>query len=296
MPGTGGGEPAVPPQQAREFVAFATEHGLQQDLMFAPDGDVAAVYERLVELLPSARAYLAQEDGEFVASQAVVQTRSGEVGVLALRDEIAEAFTPVEEAEAAVVVTSNEIVSEVIVTELRDSQVSSMVITLLAALVLLVGVFWVQSGRPELGAITLAPVVLVVLWVFGTMAVTGIPFGPVTAMISALAIGIGVPFTIHITHRFTEDLRDEATLEDALRSTMRHTGGALAGSAFTTMAGFAILITSSLPPFRQLGAVVAYAIGYSLLAAVVVLPSMLSLWARWRLGITARERIDATVA
>jgi len=68
----------------------------------------------------------------------------------------------------------------------------------------------------------------------------------------------------------------------ALNSTMRHTGGALAGSGFTTMAGFVILVTSSLPPFRQLGLVVAYAIGFSLLAAVIVLPSLLAVWARFR--------------
>jgi multidrug efflux pump subunit AcrB len=35
-------------------------------------------------------------------------------------------------------------------------------------------------------------------------------------------------------------------------------------------------------PFRQLGLVVAYAIGYSLVAGIIVLPSMLALWARWR--------------
>ncbi|MDX1620700.1 MAG: MMPL family transporter [Nitriliruptorales bacterium] len=288
-PGQGGAlqqEPAVSPQQAQQFLGFATQNGLQPDsFTFAPDGDVAAVYDRLLELVPdTAGTTLAKSDGEYVASQVVVQTRSSQVGAVELSEAIEEDFAPVESAGADVVPTSNEIVSEVIVNELRDSQVSSMVITLLAALVLLMVTFWFEERRPELGAITLAPVALVVLWVFGTMAATGIPFGPVTAMISALAIGIGVPYTIHITHRFTEDLHHEASLEDALKSTMRHTGGALAGSAFTTMAGFAILVTSSLPPFRQLGLVVAYAIGFSLLAAVIVLPSMLALWARWRMS------------
>jgi uncharacterized protein len=169
----------------------------------------------------------------------------------------------------------------VIITALQDSQVSSLLVTLLAAMILLVIKFWVQARRPLLGVLTIAPVALVVLWTFGMMAATGIPFGPVTATIAALAIGIGVPFSIHITHRYQEDRRRILDPHLAIRSTVRHTGGALAGSAFTTMAGFGVLVTSSLTPFRQFGMVTAYAIGFALLAATIVLPSMLALWDRW---------------
>jgi hypothetical protein len=141
--------------------------------------------------------------------------------------------------------------------------------------------FLLESRRWFLGVITIAPVALVVLWTYGLMFLTGIPFGPVTATIAALAIGIGVPFTIHIARRFQEDRRSNDDVDAAMRSTMRHTGGALAGSAFTTMAGFGVLITSSLTPFRQMGQVTVYAIGLSLVAAVLVLPSMLALWDGW---------------
>jgi predicted RND superfamily exporter protein len=66
-----------------------------------------------------------------------------------------------------------------------------------------------------------------------------------------------------------------------MRSTIGQTGGALAGSALTTLAGFAVLMTSDLVPFRQFGAVTTLAIGFSLIAAVAVLPSMLALSDRW---------------
>ena len=83
-----------------------------------------------------------------------------------------------------------------------------------------------------------------------------------------------MPYTIHIARRFGEDRARFEKLDDALRSTARHTGGALAGSAFTTMAGFGILITSRLTPFQQMGQVTVYAVGLSLVAAILVLPSM----------------------
>jgi uncharacterized protein len=124
------------------------------------------------------------------------------------------------------------------------------------------------------------PVVLALLWTFAMMAATGIPFGPVTSMIAALAIGIGIPYSIHVTNRFEEDRR-RLPPQEAIRSTVRHTGGALAGSALTTCAGFGVLVTSSLTPFRQFGFVTVYAIGFALLASTLVLPSALVLWDRW---------------
>ena len=90
-----------------------------------------------------------------------------------------------------------------------------------------------------------------------------------------------MPYTIHLARRFEEDRIEMDDIGEAIRSTTTHTGGALAGSAFTTIAGFGILITSSLVPFRQMGQVTVFAIGLSLVASILVLPSMLVLWERW---------------
>jgi hypothetical protein len=209
-----------------------------------------------------------------------ITTTAGE-DVAELREGLDSAFGPVNDLGASAIATSDNIIGDAVVNELTASQSSSLFITIgVAALVLMIS-FYLESRRWLLGLITIAPVALVVLWTYGLMYATGIPFGPVTAMIAALSIGIGVPFTIHIARRFQEDRRGNADMDTAMRLTMRHTGGALAGSAFTTMAGFGVLITSSLTPFRQMGQVTVYAIGLALLAAVLVLPSMLALWDGW---------------
>ena len=132
-----------------------------------------------------------------------------------------------------------------------------------------------------LGAITTLPVVLVVLLNFAIMWAVGIPFGPITATVAALAVGIGIPYMIHVTHRYEEDRIRNDNENDAIESTLTHTGGALAGSAMTTIFGFGILMTSTTIPFRQFGLVTAYTILLSLLAAILVLPSMLVVWDRW---------------
>ncbi len=286
MPGPEG-QPAVP-----ELAQQAAAAGLQEDLTFAADGDVPAVYAALLEAAPDqARRVLSENGGEIDMARFSIQTTAGEAGAGPLAEHLDEAFAEVEEAGVDAIATSNPIINHVIITALQDSQVSSLVTTLIAAMLLLVITFAIQARRPFLGVITIGPVALVVLWTFGLMALTDIPFGPVTATIAALAIGIGVPYTIHVTHRYSEDRIRYTDPAEAIRSTVRHTGGALAGSAFTTVAGFGILITSSLTPFRQFGMVTAYAIGFAVVAATIVLPSMLALWDSWhrRRGTAAVE-------
>ncbi|HUG08168.1 MAG TPA: MMPL family transporter [Acidimicrobiia bacterium] len=272
-----GGPQATPPA----LLAAAQQVGLDEDLMVAGGADVVPLYEAMLAADPErASGVIAMEAGEIDALLWDITTSSGE-DVGDLRAGLDIVFQPVDEIGVSAIATSDNIIGDEVVNELTASQASSLFITIaVAALVLMVS-FYLESRRWFLGIITIAPVALVVLWTYGLMFATGIPFGPVTATIAALSIGIGVPFTIHIARRFQEDRRANRDVDTAMKLTMRHTGGALAGSAFTTMAGFGVLTTSSLVPFRQMGQVTVYAIGLSLLAAVLVLPSLLALWDRW---------------
>lgn len=275
-----GGEPE---QYDPEFMAAAMALGLNEDLSVQPDADVAAIYALAEAAQPEAmRRVLAAEDGEYRYVDVSVATQAGEEGANELRSGLRTAFAPVEALADVTATPTNEfIVSAVVVEAMQSSQISSLFLTLGVAMALLAANFWITARRPALGIITMLPVVFVVLWVFGMMKLVGLALNPVTAMIASISIGIGVPYTIHITHRYQEDRASAPSAEEAMRLTMTHTGGALAGSAFTTVAGFGILITSSLKPFQQFGTVVAFAIGFAMLGAVLVLPSLLVLWDRW---------------
>lgn len=279
-PPSAGGDPAL---YSPDFAARASELGLQPDMTVASDADVAALYAAAAEAAPDAmRRVAATEDGEYRYLDVSVGTQAGEQGAGALRDNLRDDLRPLNALQGVSAVATNEnIVSRGVVEAIQSSQVWSLFLTIGAATLLLMINFFVEVRRPALGVLTMLPVALVVLWVFGAMALSGIPFNPVTAMIASIAIGIGVPYTIHVTHRYQEDRVRFDTPSEAIRSTMTHTGGALAGSAFTTVAGFGILVTSSLLPFQQFGQVVAYAIGFAMLGAVLVLPSLLVLWDRW---------------
>lgn len=269
-----GGPETAPPG----VLAAAQAVGLGPDLSVIPGVDVTPLYQAVLDAAPEQAPGVIAFDGDTLdALLWDITTTAGE-NVDDLRTGLDEVFAPVNDLGASAVDTSDNIIGNVVVNELTASQSVSLFITIAVAALVLIISFFIEARRWFLGVLTIAPVALVVLWTYGVMYATGIPFGPITATIAALAIGIGVPFTIHIARRFQEDRRIYADMDEAMRSTMRHTGGALAGSAFTTMAGFGVLITSSLIPFRQMGQVTVYAIGLSLIAAVLVLPSMLALW------------------
>jgi len=273
-----GGPEAAPP----EVLAAMQTVGMGQDLKVPAGGDVAPLYDVLAAAEPEQMAAVTHYDGDRLDAVLFdVRTTAGEGEVAELRDGLDEIFAGFEAAGVSAIATSQNIISDVVVNALTASQSSSLFLTLATATVVLIIFFWIRNRRPFLGVLTMAPVALVVLWTYGLMYAAGIPFGPVTATLAALAIGIGVPFTIHLARRFEEDRLEFEDVEEAIRSTTTHTGGALAGSAFTTMAGFGILMTSTLVPFKQMGQVTFFAIGLALVAAIGVLPSMLVLWERW---------------
>jgi uncharacterized protein len=267
------GQAAADDGLAAELAAI----GLREDLTVGSDTDVEALYQLLLARVPGADEVLAETADGWLA-RAQFRTSAGQEGAAQLQRDLEEAFSPLGDVDVDATATSQQIVQARIGEDIEDSQIVSLLIALGAAMLLLVVHFTVAARRPLVGVLTVLPVGLVLALTFGTMALTGIPLNPVTATLAALSIGIGVPFTIHVTSRFLEERERGYDGSSAIRRTVSQTGGALAGSALTTAIGFGVLITSTLVPFEQLGFVIVYAIAYSLIAAVLVLPSLLTLW------------------
>lgn len=271
--GAGGtAQPAGPdPQQLRQALAARgwTGHG------FAPDADVPGLYDLVRRAFPGELDQLLTGDAR--SGVLAISSTAGEDRAEELATQLQAPLEPLREVAEASVVSEPLVVTEIL-DSMTASQTRSIIITLVAALILLVGYYGIVHRRPLLGAATMVPSVLSVAWVLGAMYALGLSFNVLTSTIAALAIGIGVPYGIHITHRFIEDRRRAATIDDALRATMMHTGGALAGSAATTAVGFGVLMLADLPPIQQFGGVTAMTIIFALAGSVLVQPSLLKLW------------------
>ena len=182
----------------------------------------------------------------------------------------------------AITATSESIVSVAVTDEITSRQTESIATTIVVALAILSVFFWVALRQPVLAIIAVAPIVLALLWVLGTMALLDIPYTLVTSMITALSIGIGVDYTIHLIHRYREEFTRLRDPEAAAVRTLATTGSALLGSALTTALGLGVLIFSPVLTMQEFGITAAITIAYALVVSTLLVPPAMTIWGAYQ--------------
>ena len=184
--------------------------------------------------------------------------------------------------DEAITATSESIISVTVTDSITERQTESITTTILAALTVLAVFFWVTVRQPALAIIAVGPIVLVLISVLGTMALLGIPYTIITSIITALSIGIGVDYTIHMIHRYREEYAQNRDPEMAAVRTLATTGSALLGSALTTALGLGVLVASPLAASQQFGFTAAITIAYSLIVSIIVVPAAMTFWGAYQ--------------
>lgn len=265
------------PQVRSVFSLAASVLGPGAEL-FTDGTDLEDVYDRLRQVVGDEQVaqVLAPDAGSGLVH---IRTTAGDAGAERLHQDVERVFAPVEGAGASVAVTSEPIIIADMNQDLGLFQARSIGLTLTVVLALLIAYYAAARRRPMLGVIAMIPAIVGASLILGTMWLLGFNFNALTATLTAIAIGIGVPYGVHVVNRFTEDLEAVPSIT-AVTRTLRSTGGALTGSALTTLGALVVLSLSGLPPIRSLGLLGGTGIAFALLAAVLVVPGALVLWAR----------------
>ena len=231
------------------------------------------VIDKLAEMEPElARLLVNDRDGEDTLLLQFMSYTVDPVKTAKLQEEIENLWLG---DDNSVTATSFEIVAVEVQKQITSRQTEAIGTTIAVALGILTFFFWVTARQPALGIVAVGPIVLVLVCVLGTMALLDIPYSLITSIITALSIGIGVDYTIHVIHRYREEFAHSRNPETAAIRTLATTGSALLGSALTTALGFGVLIASPLLASQQFGITATITIVYSLIVSVlVVLPAM----------------------
>jgi predicted RND superfamily exporter protein len=160
---------------------------------------------------------------------------------------------------------------EIAITELIfNSQLISIFISVL--MVFLIVAFSHKS--PVAGIIAAAPLAMAILCNFAVMGFLGIKLNLGTALISSLAVGIGIDYTIHFIEFFKREYR--ANQEGFLRRTYIGCGKAIMINALSVGAGFGVLALSQFKIIAELGALIALSMLITALVSLTVIPALLT--------------------
>ncbi|MCU4719411.1 efflux RND transporter permease subunit [Halapricum hydrolyticum] len=243
-----------------------------------PDRNVDAVYDALFAAAPEhAEDVIHRADGEYRALRLVVMT-GGDATHAEVADGMRSVAAVIDGDSVQATATGNPVLFEIVADELFDTFVTTLSVALVTIAVVLIAGYRLAGEGATLGALTVVPVVIVLLWILGTMNLLDIPFNAMTGMITSLTIGLGVDYSIHLGTRYTQELEAGRSPANAMRLAVTGTGGALLGSAATTAAGFGVLVFALLPGLRDFGAITALTIVYAFVVAVFVFPSFLVVW------------------
>ena len=171
-----------------------------------------------------------------------------------------------------VYITGDVVVLNNVLSGLVLSQVESTAISLFVSMLVLV----LLTRRLGQSLVVILPVGLAGAWVVGAMAMIGMNWNVLTIMITALTIGLGIDYSIHVWRRIEANRGSGMGTWEAMRDMYSTTGAALLLSSGTTICGFMVLLLSPIPVIQDFGIVSSISVLFSLVMALLVLPGLLA--------------------
>jgi predicted RND superfamily exporter protein len=171
-----------------------------------------------------------------------------------------------------VYITGDVVVLNNVLSGLVLSQVETTAISLFVSMLVLI----LLTRRLGQSLVVILPVGLAGAWVVGAMAMIGINWNVLTIMITALTIGLGIDYSIHVWRRIEANRSSGMGTWEAMRDMYSTTGTALLLSAGTTICGFMVLLLSPIPVIQDFGIVSSISVLFSLVMALLVLPGLLA--------------------
>ena len=221
-------------------------------------------------------AAVIDNDGEITKLRISIYVNSGtnientEI-VKDLKDRIDDVSNQLARDGAVVHLTGDMVKIDTVLTGMTNSQVQSTSISLIVSFFVLM----LLTRRFTPALVVIAPVGVAAFWVVGSMAALGLQWNVLTIMVSALTIGIGIDYAIHVWRRFEEEIKDSDDNWEAVSKMHSSTGLALLMSAGTTICGFAVLTLSPTPVVREFGLITSLTVFFSVILSLVVLPVLL---------------------
>jgi len=281
LPGVGAGEkrPGLTKVISLADVLDATS-GDRMAAMAPAELRAKMLAEKLPAFMHALRSKTADEQGEAgLRIMLRAQERQPAEQKRALIDEVTkivqEEFPPAEKSQGAQVTGLFVLLTSIVESMLRDQWITFAAASVSIGLMMLVAL-----RSLKLALIALVPNVLPILLVMGLWGLLGLKINMGAAMIAAVSMGLSIDSSMHYLVDFQRARRSGKSFAEAIGDAQTDVGKAMIYTTLAVIVGFGVLTTSEFIPTVYFGALVSLTMLGGLAGNLVVLPGLLSLFAR----------------
>jgi hypothetical protein len=99
-------------------------------------------------------------------------------------------------------------------------------------------------------------------------------------MVSTVAVGIGVDYSIHYITWYRREIRQRRDIAFALEQTIVHKGRAILYNMLVIVGGFLVMVVSKFVPLIQFGLLVSVCMVTTAVGSLVIVPAVMNLLSR----------------
>jgi len=160
---------------------------------------------------------------------------------------------------------------------LNDQVVQTQVVSMLFSIICVFIIVSLANKSLIAGIIGIIPLSISILINFAVMGFAGIKLNLGTSMVAAVAVGIGIDYSIHCLEAYKREYLASGGKGDFLRQVFFSSGKAIIINALSVGAGFAVLMLSNFVMLGDLGMLIAITMFSSAFVSLTVLPALLAL-------------------
>ncbi len=160
--------------------------------------------------------------------------------------------------------------SAVLQGEITSELVSSQIVSIIVSILLVFIILSIANRSAIAGLLGSVPLSIAIMCNFGLMGFLGITLNMGTALVSSLAVGIGIDYTIHFMSFYKLEYKRGG--DDFLRRTFDSCGKAILINVFSVGAGFSILALSNFRMITHIGGLIASSMVITAIVSLILMP------------------------
>ena len=154
--------------------------------------------------------------------------------------------------------------------------IKSSIISILVSILVIFIISWYFFKSIKWGILAVIPLSCAVILNFGLMGFFGIKLSHITAILTAIIIGVGVDFAIHYISEFKRNLRKKISLKEISKHNVDDVGYPILLDVLSNM-GFVTLLFSALIPLNYMGGLMVFAMLSTSIGTLTLLASLIEI-------------------